>query len=122
MITRSRAGITKPKTPYVGVIEVKHAAQSDVEPKSVTKALSSPKWKQAMVDEFAALQHNKTWSLVPYNDSQKLVDCKWVFKTKFKADGSLLKHKARLVAKGFQQIEGVDYSETFSPVIKPITI
>jgi len=43
-----------------------------------------------------------------------LVDCKWVYKRKFKTDGSILKHKVRLVAKGFQQVACVDYIETFN--------
>ena len=51
-----------------------------------------------------------------------MVQCKWVFRTKLKADGSLDKHKARLVAKGFQQTPGVDFFETFSPVVKASTI
>ena len=74
-----------------------------------------------MEEEIAALSRNHTWELVPYQ-GQKVVDCKWVFKTKFKADSSILKHKARLVAKGFQQTPGLDFGETFSPVVKPTTI
>ena len=49
---------------------------------------------------------------------RKLVQCKWVYKTKFAADGSPLKYKARLVAKGYSQVHGIDYNETFAPVAK----
>lgn len=72
--------------------------------------------------EFDALQRNKTWILVPSNSAHSLVDCKWVFKTKFKPDGCIWNYKARLVAKGFQQSPGLDYGETFSSVVKSTTI
>jgi hypothetical protein len=51
-----------------------------------------------------------------------VVDCKWVWKKKYKADGSLDKYKGRLVAKGFKQRYGIDYGDTFSSVVKPATI
>ena len=85
-------------------------------------ARANPLWKQAMNDEFQALLRNQTWSLVPPSSVQSVVQCKWVFRTKLKVDGLLDKYKARLVAKGFQQTPGVDFSETFSPVVKASTI
>ena len=113
MITRSKAGTFKPKILFSTVHQ---------EPSSVSLALANPLWKQAMADEFQALLRNQTWSLVPLSSAQHVVQCKWVFRTKLKADGSLNKHKARLVAKGFQQTPGVDFFETFSPVVKASTI
>lgn len=75
-----------------------------------------------MHDELAALKQNDTWDLVPPSQGMNIVRCKWVFKTKLKSDGSLERLKAPLVAKGFNQVDGLDFSETFSPVVKPPTI
>lgn len=75
-----------------------------------------------MEDEMRALRQNNTWTLVPRSDSMNVVGCKWVFCTKIKVDGTLDRLKARLVAKGFHQEEGVDFLETFSPIVKPGTI
>ena len=75
-----------------------------------------------MEDEFAALCKNQTWTLVPRPSGTNVVGCKWIFKTKHRPDGSIDKHKARLVARGFTQQHGIDYGDTFSPVVKPATV
>ncbi|KAA0052371.1 putative mitochondrial protein [Cucumis melo var. makuwa] len=75
-----------------------------------------------MEEEFEALQKNDTWRLTPQNPNQKIVGCKWVFKIKRNSYGPIARYKARLVAKGFHQTPNIDYNETFSPVVKSITI
>ncbi|MCO5587680.1 hypothetical protein L7F22_041631 [Adiantum nelumboides] len=87
-----------------------------VEPSSVQEALRHNCWKRAMHAELDAIERNKTWTLVPRPPKRKVVSTKWIFKTKYKADGSLDKHKARLVARGFSQRPGVDFDETYAPI------
>ena len=75
-----------------------------------------------MSQEISALLKNGTWTLVAPKPYMYIVGCKWVFKLKRKANGSIDRHKARLDAKGFNQQEGIDYGETFSLVVKPCSI
>jgi len=75
-----------------------------------------------MIVEFDALVQNKTWTLVPPPTNVNIVGNKWVYRTKFCANGSIERFKPRLVAQGFSQKPEVDYFETFSPVVKPSTI
>ena len=75
-----------------------------------------------MRTEYNALIFNHTWDLVPSIPSQNLVGCKWVFRVKRHPDGSVDKYKVRLVANGFTQCSGLDYHDTFSPVVKTSTV
>ena len=59
-----------------------------------------------------------TWDLCTLPKGRKLVQCRWIYRTKFFADGLIDKHKAHLVVKGFLQVEGIDYTEKFSLVTK----
>jgi hypothetical protein len=120
-VTRLHWGIVKSKQYTDGTI--RYGLSSAIcEPQTVQEAMQSLDWKIAMDTEFLALQQNKTWSLVHPKQAQNLIDCKWVFKVKRKADGSIDRYKARLVAKGFKQRYGLDYEDTFSPVVKAATI
>eukprot|EP00253_Pinus_taeda_P006774 PITA_06774 len=87
-------------------------------PRDAAEASGHPHWGAAMNEEYHSLLANDTWDLVPLPKGRKLVRCKWVYRTKYGPDGKVDKHKARLVAKGFSQVEGIDYTETFSPVAK----
>jgi histone deacetylase 1/2 len=100
-----------------------HAVSSDsAEPRDYRVALQIPHWRAAMDAEFGALIQNRTWHLVSQPTGVNVIDSKWVFKVKHHADGSIERYKARLVAKGFKQRQGLDYDDTFSPVVKPTTI
>ncbi|RVW63506.1 Retrovirus-related Pol polyprotein from transposon RE1 [Vitis vinifera] len=120
MNTRAKNNIHKPLTKMNLIAVI--SQPSDIEPHTINQALTDPKWRQAMNDEFDALVRNGNWELVPSTFMQNLVGCKWVFRIKRLLDGSIDRYKAKLVAKGFHQRPSVDYHDTFSPVIKPTTI
>ena len=76
----------------------------------------------AMHHELAALEQNNTWILTPLPPGKKALTSKWVYKTKYRADGSVERHKARLVIRGFEQVKDKDYKHTFSSVAKLTTV
>lgn len=91
------------------------------EPESFKEAINSPQsneWKKAMDDEFKSLKENKTWKLMKLPKGRRAVKSKWTYKLKRGSDGKLRRFKARLVAKGYSQRKGVDFKETYAPVVR----
>ncbi|KAJ4753844.1 polyprotein [Rhynchospora pubera] len=119
MITRTRDNTRKPRhfPDFVA-----HLTTLDHEPSTFSQANTRPEWRQAMSVEIDALAANNTWTLVPPPLDQAIIGCKWVYRIKRRSDGTIDRYKARLVAKGFLQQEGVDFFDTFSPVVRPTTI
>lgn len=90
------------------------------EPMTYEEAKNGPEsnlWLQAMKSEYESIIKNNTWELCDLPPEKNLISSKWVFKKKLNENGQT-KYKARLVARGFNQIEGLDYQETYSPVVR----
>jgi Reverse transcriptase (RNA-dependent DNA polymerase) len=119
MVTRSKDNtrLLKSYSDFVA-----HLTTTNTDPVTFLQANKSSHWREAMALELNALATNNTWTLVPPPTDQKVIRCKWFYKTKQKADGTIDRYKARLVAKGFNQEAGVDYEETYSPVVRATTI
>lgn len=118
MVTRRKDGIVKPNPRYV-MLTVKVVP---TEPTTVAEALAHEGWKASIVEEMDTCAETETWSLVPPPEDIHLVGCRWVFKVKLNADGTVQKLRSRLVAKGTQQEEYVDFLETYSHVVRTATV
>jgi hypothetical protein len=130
MITRSHTGSLRPKdfSDYKMFYSTRHPLRAlsivvtPLEPTCYSQAVLSPEWCAAMGSEFDALLASGTWTLCPRPRNHDIVRNKLVYKVKRKQDGTIERFKARLVAKGFNLCSGIDFTETFSPVIKSTTI
>ena len=119
MTTRGKAGVFKPNPKYAMTATTPPLSPI---PTSAREALKDPNWRAAMQAEFDALLANRTWTLVDRPPQARVITGKWVFRIKLNPDGTLNRYKARWVVRGFHQRPGIDFTETFSPVVKPATI
>ncbi|GJR69008.1 ribonuclease H-like domain-containing protein [Tanacetum coccineum] len=92
------------------------------EPKSYFEASKFSHWTDAMNQEMNALLRNGTWEIVELAKDRKAIGSKWIYKIKYRSSGEIDRYKARLVAQGFGQKEGIYYEETFSHVVKMVTV
>lgn len=115
MQTRAKSGFSQPR------LEPRLLLAAS-EPKTTKQALAHPDWLAAMKVEYNTLINNKAWTLVPLPPHRQAIGSKWVFRVKENPNDTINKYKARLVASGFHKREGFDFNETFSPVVKFITI
>lgn len=92
------------------------------EPSHYKQAVMSEDWRNVITEEFTALQKQGTWELVPSPENRNVIGSKWVYKIKRDPKGKVSRYKARLVAQGYSQEQGLDYEETFSPVVRHTTL
>jgi hypothetical protein len=93
-----------------------------IEPMIFYEANEYDEWKNAMEEEYESIMKTNTWELTELPKHKNPIGCKWIYKPKFKSDGSIDKYKARLVAKGYSQTKGIDYVEKIAPIAKSNTI
>jgi hypothetical protein len=108
-----------------GALAATAEARSYITPNSFAEAMATPEaeqWVEAMETEYAALERNDVFDVVPRPARHPVMGSRWTYKVKANADGSVDKFKARFVGKGFMQRYGVNYTETFAPVSRLATV
>ena len=91
---------------------------SQIVPNNIKEALGDPEWVLSMQKELEQFERNKVWHLVEKPIDRTIIGTKWVFRNKLDENGVILLNKSRLVVQGYNQIEGVDFEETFAPVAR----
>ena len=105
---------------FAAVVDLAHAPV----PQSRKEALAGPEaieWSAAIQAEYNSLIANGTWTPAVLPSGRKALTVKWLLKRKLAPDGSITRYKARLVARGFQQVQGFDFTETYSGVVKDVS-
>ena len=114
---RSTSRQRKPRNFLLHTQLLGSATINESEPPNAQEALKSSEWIQAMKEEYDALETNKTWELVKLPKGRRAISGRWCYKIKRDSTGSATRYKARYVARGFTQQPGIDFDETFSPVV-----
>lgn len=112
----SEVEVSKEFTCYMSEC-VKHS-----EPHNFREAVKCKEWVQAMNEELEALETNETWEITDLPKGKHVIGCKWLYRIKYRPDGTVERYKARLVVLGNRQRYGVDYDQTFAPVAKMATV
>ncbi|RVW40858.1 Retrovirus-related Pol polyprotein from transposon RE2 [Vitis vinifera] len=118
MTTHLKVGTFKPKLlpDHITYLSTTISPSNQL-PNTVSQALKNHNWYTTMLEEYQAFVWN-TWTLVLFHPSMNVIDNAWIFRVKYNSDGTIQWKNARLVAKGFQQYAGLEFTNTFSLVIK----
>ncbi|GJX41319.1 retrovirus-related pol polyprotein from transposon TNT 1-94 [Tanacetum coccineum] len=105
------------------ITNIKHSKDHPLEtvigkPKNIKEAIQDKSWTMAMQEELNQFKSNDVWSLIPPPRNQTIIGTKWVFKNKLDENGVVSRNKARLMAQGYNQQEGIDFDETYAPVVR----
>jgi hypothetical protein len=92
------------------------------EPRSYEHAMMYPEWEASIKSELNSLISNGTWELIDQPMNEVILPNQWIFKIKRKKDNSIERYKSRLVVGGHRQIKGINYDETFAPVVRLDTL
>ncbi|XP_049410536.1 uncharacterized protein LOC125873707 [Solanum stenotomum] len=91
---------------------------STIEPRNIKEALKDADWVTSMQKELHQFERSKVWRLVPKPLNRTIIGTRWVFKNKLDEHGTITRNKSRLVVQGYNQEEGINYDETFAPVVR----
>ncbi|KAL4143977.1 hypothetical protein QTP88_006222 [Uroleucon formosanum] len=114
MTLRDRGKLNK----HINYRDALFSACNDPKYEDAMTGYNSDNWKAAMNDEMSSFNKSETWTLVDLPQNKKSINNGWIYKTKYKTNGDVDRYKARLVIKGCAQVHGIDFQETFSPVVK----
>lgn len=109
----------KCEDPVEFALETLHSLDEEM---TVAEALVHPGWSAAITSEFDSLMENDTWDYCDLPNDRRALDSRWVLRVKHDLNPTHTRLKARLVAKGYEQQSGIDYGETFAPVVKWSTL